>query len=127
MTKKSAARYFRPVISPRSSVLVIGLALLAVLGHVCELPVYPIVTAHAHQAADHSPDHHSGESQISCDPLAGVRPSTCAYPQCDLNADALPSLAGGRVPFRVAATTLPESGPLLWRRPLFLLHASFLI
>ena len=115
------------MISPRSSFLVIGLALLALLGHVCELPVYPIVTAHAHEAAHHSPDHHTDEEQVSCDPVAGVRPSTCAYPQCDLNADALPSLVGGRVPLRVVATILPESSALLWRRPLFLLHASFLI
>ena len=106
------------------------LVLLLVLGQACELPAYVDLvrsTQSADQESPHSRNgHHAGEAAISCDAV-GVA-SSVGYVQGPEALD---------LPVAVGVTDLPPrrtvgrafEGPAksVFRLPLFLLHASFLI
>jgi hypothetical protein len=102
------------------------LTLLVLLGHACELPV-AAVTAHVHDATGHAHDHPADESQVSCEAVAGIRPSTCASVPRDLDAAASPAPIVGKAVSRVVATARPAARTVARGQPLFLLHASLLI
>ena len=106
------------------------LVLLLVLGQACELPAYVDLVRSAHSADQESPHsrsgHHGGEQAISCDPV-GIA-SSAGYLQGPEALD-LPVARGvtDRPPRRMVAQAFEGPAKSVFRLPLFLLHASFLI
>jgi hypothetical protein len=99
--------------------------MLAIAVNVCELPL----RGHAHVSdspvADHGSRAHSDAHVSACEGSA-VKPSTPA--------DAMPDTTGAPSENRIAPAPLPVGRPpapatssLLYRPPLFLLHAALLI
>lgn len=103
------------------------LALVLVLGHVCELPAYADLVASPHPAhgSGHASDH-AHDPQVSCDPVDALARSgwipvgpEAGTPPVVLSAESL-------APLPIAAA-LEDAKRLRSRPPLFLLHASPLI
>jgi hypothetical protein len=118
---------------PRPSrYLVLALTLLLLLGHVCELPIEALVDWHVHEVGHestgrHSHGHQTDESEISCDPVAGIARNGAVRSDCGLAESAeRPSLARA-VAVHVVSAARHESHGLSRRQPLFLLHSSLLI
>lgn len=103
------------------------LALLLVLGHACELPVYAdlVISPHPAEGAGHAHDR-AHEPQMSCDPIDVLASTGSLHASPDLSAAQVVPLASP-VPVRPLAVSLEGSKRLPSTPPLFLLHASLLI
>jgi hypothetical protein len=118
-----------PSLSP---FIAIVLALFAVVGHACELPIGAALAAighhHGEDVSHHDAhDHHAGESQVSCDAVVGVHQNSCVYHDRDLVVVAGSVPGDSTVAVRVVAAALPESDAVPRRQPLYVLYASLLI
>jgi hypothetical protein len=105
------------------------LALLLVLGHVCDLPAYAGVVSISHTAEEshHAADgHHGDEQAVSCDPTTAAsspsQPQVAAAP-----AFLVVSPVNDSVRARMVARIFEGPPKFSIRPPLFLLHASLLI
>jgi hypothetical protein len=108
------------------------LALLVVVGHVCELPAFAdaarlaLTSTHHHDTPDpdhhHDRNHHADETSISCDPIDAAR-TVSSDAGVTLEVAAIDAPTQPRV-VRVAPGGLlgPPAPP-----PLYLLHRSLLI
>jgi hypothetical protein len=104
------------------------LAMVLVLGHVCELSAYAdlVISPHHVEGAAHTADDQAHESEMSCDPVdvlvstgaSGAGPTLSAVPVVPFAGPLLVQFVTG---------SLEESKRPPGRPPLFLLHASLLI
>ena len=96
-----------------------------VLGHVCELPAFVELAAHATGSDHHrEANHHSGDGEISCDV---VDVTTAAYPQPGGLESAQIRASDRSVSVREIGLLAEETSTPPPRSPLFLLHRSLLI
>jgi hypothetical protein len=104
------------------------LAVLLVLGHVCDLPAYAETAGAPHSAEDshHHSDGQEREQLTSCDPVSATSSPGYTHPYVGLGtARALP--ASGSISAHPVARSFEDRATLLVRPPLFLLHAALLI
>jgi hypothetical protein len=113
----------------KTSWLVALLVCFVSLGHACELPISAVVLPHSHGAEQDVPHEHSGESEVACDAVAGVRPSSASVSGADhaRDAAAVPPVARSVVGGPAVALVPAEPPDGSRRPPLFLLHRSLLI
>lgn len=107
--------------------LVAVLVILLVLGHVCELPAFTDVTAHAAGSNHHhQADHRSDDSRVSCDIVDATHTTHTdvgvAQPVAIGSVSGPVAMGGTGVVARGSTAPLSRSRPRL-----FLLHSTLLI
>lgn len=107
-----------------SSLLVLVLTLLILIGHMCELPMGAAV---AHEGEHDSSDHHADENEVACDAVLGVQPDTHARSNTAFDVYIQSHPVVPTVPRDVVSATVRESNTVARRPPLFVLHAALLI
>jgi hypothetical protein len=110
------------------SAFVVVLTFLVLLGHVCELPLSAMASAHA-DAGDHGPSghHHGDDSEVACDAVLGVQRATPDHSNLSLDLNAYSHPVVPAAALHVVSATVPHSDTVALRPPLFLLHAALLI
>jgi hypothetical protein len=105
------------------------MAMLLVVGHVCELTAYASLVLPEQAHEDRSTDGHGHESEIACDPVDAVSNSTSPVQAMVpvLDTPEVLSVASSVPGWLVPPSSIDNSTRLPSRPPLFVLYASLLI